>query len=95
MSLFACMKEFVIRQVCLSNKVVIRRVQFDGFGFDKFSYSLTYLPQCIPGKCVWKFVVMGLGQKFLTQVGSGWVNFLWLGLGQPFMVWVMNLENFP
>jgi len=36
-------------------------------------------------------VVMGPGQKFLTWVGSGWVNFLWLGsgrVGSAIMVWV-------
>jgi len=32
-------------------------------------------------------LVMGLGQNFLTWVGSGWVDSLWLGSGQPFMVW--------
>jgi len=38
---------------------------------------------------------MGLGQKFLTRVRSGRVNFLWLGSGQPFTVWVWNWKISP
>jgi len=33
---------------------------------------------------------MGPGQKFLTWLGSG--HFLWLGLGQPLMVWVRKIS---
>jgi len=31
----------------------------------------------------------GSGSK---QFGPGWVNFLWLGLGQPSMVWVWKIS---
>jgi len=33
-------------------------------------------------------VVMGPGQKFLTQIGSGQLFVARVGSGQPFMVWV-------